>query len=971
MKTTASSSSKNILCVVRFLQKTLAVFLFLLIFAACANNPSDRVESYSGLGKPSDDVPFMEKVRTGKLSNGLTYYILENAKPENRAYLTMAVAAGSVLEHDDEQGLAHFVEHMAFNGTEHFPESELINYLRSLGMRFGPEINAYTNFDETVYGIEVPVEVSESGTKMIPKRALQVISDWASLVSFLPEDVDAERSVILEELRSMRGADERVQRIMLPILFEGSPYAQRLPIGLAEIIEQAPSERLKAFYEKWYRPDNMAIIFIGDFDGAALEAELESFFNAEKPSSVLEKPQYDLPVPEKGKFRAEIITDPELAYSRADFYFKRQPQVIRPDLASYRNGLIENLISRMMYFRFDKAASDPETPFAAAGAFSLRYAYSSRFYVMAGIAKPGLIKETMNAVLLEKESIERYGFTQTEIDLAKRSLLSDFEQMAAEKDKQESSSYVNQITSYYLRGFSFPGIDWELNAAKTLLPLINQNEINAAAKDFFVDDDLTVFVTAPESDAASLPNADEIQAMIDAASNVNIEKPREEVFSGDLISEPIVPGNIISENIDAETGLVEWTLSNGASVLFKATNNRNNEVSFYALAKGGISSADDEEYYSLSLAADMFNYSGAGEFSSTELSRKLADKQISLSFWLSSYIRGFQGTVSSKDLETLFELLYLEFTQPKITADAASVVLDQYRTTLTQRQENPEAVFFDEVQRLMYSNYPKTLPLTLADLENVSASEAELFLKKSLDPSDYTFVFTGNIDEASLRNYAETYLASIPANQHTADSFNTWTDMHIPLPGRQEKNIFRGQEEKSIVFLGWFIPMLYSEKDFISTAVLNEYLNIRLIEEIREKLGGVYSISPSVSLSPIPRGELSLVVMFYCDPARVEELSDAVQAELALISEGNIDGNTLIKSREALIKSFERSMQSNSYIARNIANYDQVFLEPFAMLYARPELYSAVQAEDIQNLSNLLQTRGGPLKMILYPESWK
>jgi zinc protease len=525
------------------------------------------------------------------------------------------------------------------------------------------------------------------------------------------------------------------------------------------------------------------------------------------------------------------------------------------------------------------------------------------------------------------------------------------------------------LTSYYLDGGSLPSINWELDAIQKLLPGIDQQEITSAAKGFFAEDDLTVIVSAPDTDAASLPDAASIQTMIKEAANANIDKPIEETFSSDdLIQDDPVPGKIISEKIDAETGVTEWTFSNGARLLFMPTANQNNEVSFYALAKGGISSADDDEYYSVSVISDLYFYSGAGDFSLTELSRILADKQTSLSSFLSSYTRGFQGSSSTEDLKTILELIYLKFTQPKITEDAAAVVLDQYRTTLTQRQENPEGYFFDEVQRMMYSNVPKTRPMQLTDLEKISVDDAETFLKKSLNPSDYTFVFTGNIDAAELRQLTETYIASIPVNDNPP--FNTWIDMQIPKPGKQEKNLYKGQEERSIVFMGWFIPMVFSEKDFIGAAMLNEYLDIRLTEEIREKLGGVYSISPSASLTPMPSGELSLIVMFYCDPSRAEELAAAVQTELDLIIQGNIDGDTLIKSAEALKKSFEQSMQSNSYLARNIANYSQIFTEPLSRLYDRPELYDSIKTEDLQRLSDLLKTKGGPLQMILYPESW-
>jgi zinc protease len=542
------------------------------------------------------------------------------------------------------------------------------------------------------------------------------------------------------------------------------------------------------------------------------------------------------------------------------------------------------------------------------------------------------------------------------------------EQAAAEQDKRESSIYISYLTSHYLDNESMPSIDWELDAIQKLLPGIGQQELTEVAKDFFKYDDLTVFVTAPDSDLASLPDSAEIQSMINSAAKAKIERPQEQIIEDDLISADIIPGTILNETFDQETGLTEWTLSNGAAVLFKPTTNQNNEISFYALAKGGISSAADEDYYSVSLLADMFNYSGAGNFNITELLRILADKQVSLSFWLSSYQRGLQGTSSSEDLETLFELLYLKSTDPKIETDTAAMMIDQYRTMLAQRQDDPEAWFFDEVQRSMYSNFPKTMPITLADLEKVSVERAEQFLKKSVNPADYVFVFTGNIDEANLKHLTETYLASIPADEHV--SFNTWTDMHIPPPGKQEQNLYKGQEEKSVVFMEWLIPMDFSEHDFISAAVLNEYLDILLTEEIRGNLGGVYSISPSLSLSPIPSGELDLIVTFYCDPARTEELAAAVQSELSQIVQGNINDDVLIKSREALKKTFEQSMQSNAYIARNIANYNKIFQEPFSRLYARPELYDSVQADDLQRLSNLLEANGGPLKMILYPESW-
>jgi zinc protease len=365
----------------------------------------------------------MESALTGTLPNGLRYYIVENAKPENRAYLTLAVNAGSVLETDDQQGLAHFVEHMAFNGTERFPESELVNYLRSLGMRFGADVNAYTSYDETVYGIEVPTEPDETGVKRIPDTALAVLDDWTHRLTFDPKEVDDERLVIMEEYRSRLGAMDRIRRLMLPILFEGSQYANRRAIGLPEIIENAPPSKLAEFYKTWYRADNMALIFVGDFDGPALEASLASHFSMPAPEGPLNRPKHDLPPPKKG-LRVKVFTDPELAFTRVELYYKRPPKPITSDLAGYRETVIDYLINTMLSYRFDEAASKPETPYVNAGGGTVRYGASSRYYMLAARAKTGAAEETLKEILRAKESMSRYGFTETELDRAKRGLLS-------------------------------------------------------------------------------------------------------------------------------------------------------------------------------------------------------------------------------------------------------------------------------------------------------------------------------------------------------------------------------------------------------------------------------------------------------------------------------------------------------------------------------------------------------------------
>ncbi|MDR0553832.1 MAG: insulinase family protein [Treponema sp.] len=937
------------------------------ILTACASG-ARQGDLYGGLGQGSELVPFMTSVRQGTLPNGLRYYILENTKPENRAFLTLAVNAGSVLEQDDEQGLAHFVEHMAFNGTARFPEAELLNYLRSLGMRFGAHANAYTSFDETVYGIEVPVESDGDGVKRIPEKALAVIDDWSHAITFEPKDVNDERPVIIEEYRSRLGAGERIQRKMLPIIFQGSRYENRLPIGLPEIIQNSPAEKLENFYKTWYRPDNMALILVGDFDGAALEAELASHFSAPASQETLKRPYYELPPPRKGNVDVGIFTDPEYPNIRIDLYYKRPLKKLDGTIASFRQGVIGELIDRMLSFRWNDAVAKQENPFTAAGAGEVRYGKESRYYVMVAIAKPALAQESLQALLREKESIARYGFTNTEIERTKRALISDLRRMVSEKDRQNSNSYVSALTQHFLEGQAMTDIEWQLDAVLKLLPGISAQDIAAAAKDYFASDDLRVFISAPEAEAANLPSDEaSVRRLVAASRRERIARPQEaKQDDAQLIAQPPLPGVITGELVDADTGVTRWELDNGAVVLLKETQNQNNEIAFSAIARGGITSASLEDIISARLGVDIMSHSGLGSYSQPELMKKLADKQIAISLRIENYQRGFEGAATKEDLETFFELLYLSFTQPRIDQDAVGAILDQYRTQLAQRNENPEAYFSDELLKTAYSNSPWFKPLELSDLSKIDVEHSLAFVKRGLNPADYTFVFTGNLDLPVLRDYVETYLASIPRTE----TWNTWSEPDFSRPVNKEQKLYKGKEDKSMVFLAWFLQDAYTELKETQAAVLSEYLDITLNEGIREKLGGVYSILINVSQSLLPgSGELMMQSYFICEPRRAEELSAAVVEQIRRIARGDINGDTFTKAAEALKKQFEQSMESNRFIAQHLASNAAFYQAPLSRLTQWPALYSQVKQADIQDMARRLLERSG-MTMILYPEGW-
>ncbi|MDR3336018.1 MAG: insulinase family protein [Treponema sp.] len=952
------------------LAAVLAAFVFTLSLLSCASGAAGRGGLYGGLGQPEDPVPFMKEVRTGTLPNGLRYYILQNARPENRAFLTLAVNAGSVLETDDEQGLAHFVEHMAFNGTARFPEMELLDYLRSLGMRFGADANAYTSYDETVYGIEVPTEISEDGLKHIPAKALAMIDDWTYAITFAPADVDDERSIIMEEYRTRLGANERVFQKMIPVLLRGSPYAVRRPIGLPEIIQNAPASTLEGFYKKWYRTDNMAVILVGDFDGAALEAELASHFTAPAPSEPTVRPYYELPKPEKGGFRVEIITDPEYQYTRIDAYYKENPQPLTGTIASFRQGVLEMLVSQIIDNRFEEAVLKPETPYSNGGVWESRYGRESQFYVFSVISKPGTARESFAAVMREKESILRYGFTNAEIDRAKRSLVSNLMRIVSEQDRQLSNRYISDFTAHFLRNENTADPEWELEAVTRLLPGIRPKELTRTVKDHLAGNDLTVIVLAPGSESANLPTEAEIRKIVAGSKRLRIKRPKETALGDELLDREPERGSITGEKKDGDSGAVLWELSNGARVILKETANKNNEIVLTALARGGVTAASKEEHISVSLAAEMAEASGLGPYSRTELVQKLAGKQAAISFSTAGFSRAFSGSTTTGDLKTLFELLYLAFTQPRIENSAVQALLDQYRTSLAQRKEKPETVFSDEVNRVIFGDSYYFRPLELASLEKFDIAQARAFLEKAVNPADYTFVFTGNVGLAggltAFRDYVETYLASIPPKE----SWNSFADIKINRPVKSEHTVYSGKEEKSMVFLGWFLGEAWTEERNAAASVLTEYLDIKLNEEIREKLGGVYSIGVNVSSNFLPpQGELIMNSVFYCDPSRAVEISNAIETQLKLIADGTINQDTFTKAVEALKKSREESEQYNGFIASSYARLAVIYQAPLSKFDAETALYEAVRSDDIQDICRKLLPQG-PVRIILYPEGW-
>ena len=940
--------------------RTLSVLLFsLFFFIFSLTNVSARAV------RESAPVPLSGDVITGFLPGGLRYYILENSLPENRANLALIVNTGSVLERDDERGFAHFVEHLAFNDTARFPKLSLIEYLRSQGMRFGADANGYTNYDETVYHFDIPVEI-KNGVKRIPDTALAILDDWTYAVSFLPEDVESESLVILEEMRSRLGAMERARKIIFPVLFKGSAYADREVIGLAEIIEGATAQSLKAFYDRWYTSDNMALVFVGDFDGKVLEADLVNHFNIPAAVQSVNRQRHELPDPLNGNFDIEIITDPEMTSSSFNIYYKLKPGAQRGSIASYRESVIDELIDIMLTMRFSEAELDPMSAANGSWAGIWRWSENSRFYTMGTQPKTGSYEEALEELLLEIESMRRFGFTQSELDRAKIQMVSYLEKKLSEKNRTESRTFIRGFTRHFIFGDDMPDIEWEVEYVNSIMPEIGLEEIFLAIQNYFAYNDISVFLLAPQSESEFLPDKDRIKSIFSETERAVVFQREDQFLSDELLDFVPEAGTVVSEQIDSDTGAHIITLSNGAKIILKETANRNNEVIMYAMAKGGITNADEETVISVNLLSEMLNVSGLGRFSRTELVNKLTGKQILFSFWNSNYFRGFQGSAITGELKTFFEMIHLFFTEPRLDHRAIAAMLDQYKTYLSHQNENPERWFSHEITRVINSRNPLLMPLEFEDMEKVSVEHADNFLKRCINPGDYTFVFSGNINIDLMRELSRIYIASIPPNQ----PMNSYNDPKIIRPEESRKIFYKGVDNRSLVYLTWFAKSSdqFNEQKNLTASVLSEYLDIVLTDEIRERLGGVYSISPGASVTVLPSGESRLYVFFACNPDRADELIQAVMEIIKKVSEGEINKDTFNKSKEALIMSHENSIQKNLHIAQSYANSSVLYGTPLGRLNQRPAAIRAVTEQEMQTLCKEAIVNGA-VQLIQLPEN--
>jgi zinc protease len=904
--------------------------IVLLVFVTFALSQSLELQS---------PLPVDESVFMGKLENGLTYYVKQNAKPENRAELRLVVNAGSVLEDDNQQGLAHFVEHMAFNGTRDFAKNELVDYLESIGMRFGPDLNAYTSFDETVYMLQVPTD-----SLATVEKGIQILQNWANYIEFESEEIEKERGVIIEEWRLGRGAQARMRDEQLPVLFKNSKYAQRLPIGKKNILETFERETLLKFYRDWYRPDLMAVIAVGDLDVDVMQGLIEKYFSqlfpAEHPRH---RPVY--PVPDHDSTLFAIATDPEATRNSVTIYYKQDAGQVST-VAGYRGLLKENIYNRMFNERLKELVRQQNPPFLFGYSAKGRLIRSAEVYLLSAAVKENNIPIGLEALLTEARRIDRHGFTPSELQRQKLEQLRSIEQAFNERDKTESAQYASEYIRNFLTAEPIPGIEFEYRLYNELMPTISLDELNTLAREWISDSNRVVFVNAPEKETISVPSESKLLHLFQVVEHKSVKPYLDEFSAEKLVEKRPDPGDLLQTLYIDTLNVTEWRLSNGVRVILKPTDFKNDQVIMTAFSPGGHSLVSDSLYISALTAAAVIGESGVGPFNRTDLEKKLAGKIVRISPYIRELTEGFSGQASPTDLETLFQLVYLYFTAPRADSTAFLSFKSRIEGAIENKSASPEAVYGDTIQVTMAQHHFRSRPWSQELLDEMDLKNSfEIFQSRFADASDFTFILVGKFDLEMIRPLVLTYLGSLPAIERN----ETWRDVGIEPPsGRINKVIERGIEPKSRVTLIFTGPFEWTRQNRYLFQSMISALDIRLREIIREDMGGTYGVSVGGSPSHYPDQEIQINIQFGCDPERVDELSQTVLNEIKYLQKNAPDEIYVQKVTEMQRRQREVALKENSFWLSALELYDYHNMEKTGIL-TFDEFITKLSARDIQN----------------------
>ena len=932
--------------------KTIYLLALAILFSSFLSNAQDFA--------PDNNLPQDPSVVTGELQNGIKYYIRQNSKPENRVEFRLALNAGSILEDEDQQGLAHFIEHMCFNGTEDFSENDLIGYLEESGVDFGADLNAYTSFDETVYMFQMPsdrIGLIDSG--------FMVLENWAHKVTFANEEIDKERGVVKEEWRMGLGADDRMMKEYIPILFSGSQYANRLPIGQIEIIDTSHYDVVKRYYNDWYRPDLMAVMIVGDVDPEYAEKKIKEHFGKIKsPKNARERT--DFKVPENEEPLVAIATDPEATMNMAMVLFKHEKSEMKTN-KDYRNRLMLDLYVQMLNARFFEISQNPEAPILYSGVgYGGFIGRSIDTYSMYAVPKENKINEAVSLMIEENQRVKQFGFTPDELSRQKAEKYSQLEKALQEKDKTESRRYVQEYLDHFLEGRAFPEVTYEVELSKQLIPDISIEEINALAERLITEKNMIVLITGPEKEGVIIPTETEILDVITKAKAIELSAYVEEAIGESLITEEIVAGSITDSKVNEEFGYTWLKLSNGVEVTLKPTSFKNDEILMSSFAPGGLSVIDDEDFVTAFFTNQIMEMSGAGEFDKISLNKFLTGKNLKVNSQIGKLSQSLSGNTVNADMETFFQLVYLKFNSPRKDEVAFETFKSQMKTQFKFMMANPQMTFFKKFRELSSSNSPRVIVIpTEEQIDGIDLEKSFDFYSKSFsNAADFKFFFVGSFDVETIKPLIEKYLGSLPVTNEPAK----WIDRNIMFPeGVTEETVNAGSEPKSMVGIVVKNDFDYTIKNRLELQMLVKILGIRLREMMREDQGGVYGVQVQQSSNLFPKPNYDIIIAWGCSPDNVDTLVHTVFVEMdALANEGPDDTN-LGKAVETYLRDLESNQEKNSYWLGKLKNSQWQDTE----LYSAEKLKAiaeAISKEDLQEAAKKYFTKEHYLKVVLMPE---
>ena len=899
-------------------------------------------------------------VKIGKLDNGLVYYIRKNKKPENRVELRLAVNAGSVMESDDQQGLAHFTEHMLFNGTSSFPKNELINFLQKTGVKFGADINAYTSFDETVYMLQLPTDDS---TLLL--KGYQVLEDWAHNATMDDKEIDKERGVITEEWRLGLGAEDRMMKRYLPVLLKDSKYAERVPIGKVEIIQNFKHESLKSFYHDWYRPNLQAVMIVGDIDPAKVEAQIKAHFAAiQNPSQPKERTNFS--IPDNKDPLIAIETDKEATNNSITLFYKH-PFKPEKSLGDFRSRLMAELYTGMLNQRFTEISQKPESPFVYG------YAYYGHFlsrdkdaYITSAMAKENQIDKSMESLLAENERVRRFGFTQTELDRQKEEMFSKYEKAAKEFDKTESMDFTNDYVGNFLMGDPIPGAQKSFKYVKNLVPDIKLEEINALAKEYVTDDNLAMVITAPEKPGVKVPSKEDVLKIIENSKTTDLKAYVDTYKEEPLVQKELQTGKILSRKENKELGFTELTLSNGVQVMLKPTTFKNDEIVISAFSPGGSSLYPDSKVMSAHFAPEVIEQSGAGTFTNIDLEKKLKGKNLEITPYIDPCKEGFHGNASPKDFETLMQLVYLYFNGPRKDSSAYQAHMSQIENQLKFMKENPIMTFYDTLFKCAYPGYKRLIVIpSIEQLKMVNLDDIySIYKDRFADASDFKFIIVGSFKTDSVIPAIARYFGNLPSLNRK----ETWKDTSPKfVEGIKDVTVYKGTDPQGMVGIVMSEKINWEQKDILELNLLKEIISIKLIEVIREKMSGVYSPQVILRLDHYPHADYQMIVLFGCAPTMKDKLTKAVLGEIAKLRKKGPTDVDLKKAQETLIRARETDLEKNEFWMNKIESVYYDNTDPSTIMKFNDRV-NAVKITDLKSTAKRYMNGDHYLRVSLVPE---